>query len=142
MNDFDLFKILNGGLTQNIRIGNIEKSLAREIGAHTTTVWLTPATAQKQRYKHDDVILYHYGLIGNAFQDGWAINDRPRHILFVYEDKTVYPGFWKAVVKANKAGDELFLSTFHKLETRRFRANRRKNNRILRHHRKKKSGRR
>jgi len=102
-------------------VGAIEAGLATRIGAKITTVTLTPYTARKQRSKHKHLHLNHYGMIQYAFDFGWAIHDRPRHLVFIYQDRAVFGSNFLAVVKATRPGHELFLESFRKIEPKRLR---------------------
>lgn len=128
--DFELHKLLNGGRREPLRVGRLDRELGRKIGAHTEDVMLTQATAQKQRYKHEEILVNQYGLIGLALEHAHVFEDKARHLLFLLEDRDLYGGFFKVVVKANKAGDELLMQSFHKVEAKRFRSKMKRGRRI------------
>ena len=114
--------ILKGQRREHLHVGEIDLRLAKIIGANITSVHLSLETATKQIRKHPELTLEHYKMIEMAFEFGFVVCDRDRHLCFVYEDEIVFNYKFYAVVKATKPGDELFLQSFRRLEPRKYRS--------------------
>lgn len=109
--DFDLFRLFNGGLPQ-ARVGRIPRWLANAIRSGTTIVILTKACAQKIRFKHD-ITFEDLQALAVAFHDGHAIRDTRTDIAFLFKSPRTDRGMIKAVIKATRDGNELFVKTMH-----------------------------
>ena len=44
---------------------------------------------------------------------GRVISDRERHLSFYFYEDVVFGGWFTATIKANQAGNELWVATFH-----------------------------
>jgi len=114
---------LYGGEKPLSRVGRIPRALAREIGSLTTIVWATRSTIQKIKGKHGEVELADLLRLQNGFDAGRVQKEGPRHLVFYYPDPAQRRTL-KAVVKATRDGNSLFLESMHQVERRRLRLNR------------------
>jgi hypothetical protein len=87
----------------------------------TTLVHIRRDYAQKILRPHR--FSYHQApLLPVTIEFGWAFDDKPRHVTFIYEDRAVTGRPLKATVKANRRGTEMLVCTFHRTDAADFRA--------------------
>jgi hypothetical protein len=118
LTDDELLALMLGSIARPIQLCRIERSLAEAIGATTNSVWLSRSTIEKQLTRHRDMDFPHYRMLPIVLGYGAVVQDRPRHLTFVYPDDAVFGWAFKATVKTVKLGHELYLVSYHKIEAK------------------------
>ena len=107
----DAADFLRGRRPGTIPVGVLPQSLADALGARARVVGLSDATAAKQT-KHA-IAPADYQLVQRAIDSGEVVQEGPRHLALVVRG-TESTGPFRAVVKSNAAGDELYLISFRR----------------------------
>lgn len=91
--------------------------LARALRSKVRIIRLYSGTAKKIINDHQ-ITSGHLGLIPIMMDDAWVGADQKRHFTFLLYEQHVFNKTFKLVVKSNRAGRELIVSTFHRIEAR------------------------
>ena len=110
MSHADLLKrLLNDPNASALSIATLPSDIKARLGVRTDEVLLSHYTLNKQQ-KHPEIEFSDYGWLQSLLDNGERYADRAFHII-VFQ----YRGEWyEAVLKANKAGDEVYLQSFHR----------------------------
>ena len=76
---------------------------------------LSSETGAKQALAHADLTPDDYLRIQRMLDEAEAIQQGDRHLVFQVEEQGRW---WRAVVKANRPGDELYLQSYHRIMPR------------------------
>ena len=120
MDDRELLDLLTGVRAHPIRVGRITPYRARLIGAGTTIVMLSHYTLAKQETKHKDetLNLYRIGAAALSSDDARVHPPRKMNFRFCALDGKEY----RATIKANAAGTEIYLVSVHELKKNQWQA--------------------
>jgi hypothetical protein len=118
MDEDEFLALYTGQLDRPIHVCRIEDRLARHMQANTTAVWLSRWTIEKQWHKHRDMHAPQYGFLPIVLRYGIVIDDRPRHLTFIYNDTEIFGRPFKATIKATELGTEIYVQSFHFMRPR------------------------
>jgi hypothetical protein len=76
---------------------------------------LYSGTANKIVVQHR-ILPEHFLLIPLMMDDAWVGSDRGRHLTFLFFEQSIFNKTFKLVVKTTWGGNEVIVSTFHKIE--------------------------
>jgi hypothetical protein len=94
------------------RVGRIAHDLAFVIGAQTDIVEVRPITVMKVKGKHAQILYSDLELLQTGFNAGRVQRDHPLRLTFLFRDPRNPQRTLKAVIKTNRARDELWLVTY------------------------------
>ena len=112
MNDQDWLNFVAGGEPAVVSVARLPHDLCRVIGCSSSLIRMTHDYALKCAYKHR-LKPHHFPMLPIVIECGRVICDRQRHLTFYYADSTVFGQWLAATIKTNKAGNELWVATFH-----------------------------
>ena len=105
-------RFLTGAVEGNWAIGQVDDRLAGAIGARARSVLLSQDTAIKQINRGRDLTASDYRRLQTILDRGEVIQETPRHLAYNWADRQ--GRWWRAVVKATRDGNGLFLLTYHR----------------------------
>jgi len=95
-------------------VASLDNDLKRRLSAKQNAVLLSADTLAKQRRNHPELTDAEYRLLPDIINKGAVIaQDNQRVVFFAHEQR-----LYKAVVKATRAGDELYVVSFHRADSR------------------------
>src|SRR5580704_15677042 len=94
------------------RVGRISHDLATVIGAQTDLGRVRPVTVMKVKGKHAEILYSDLDLLQTGFNAGRVQRDHPLRLTFLFRDPRNPQRTLKAVIKTNRARDELWLVTY------------------------------
>lgn len=112
MTEEDWFNFVSSGEPNTISVTRLPLELCRIIGCSSSLVRMTHDYALKCTYKHR-LRHYHFPMLPIMIDVGRVISDRERHLSFYFYEDVVFGGWFTATIKANQAGNELWVATFH-----------------------------
>ena len=99
---------------ENETVAELYDFLLAQLGGYSRFVHLSRQTAVKQRARHPDVTLGDYGRLQQVINQGAAILEKDRTLVFTAElDEGKW---WRAVVKRTDDRHQTFLVTFHRIK--------------------------
>ena len=105
---------MNRSSTSDETVAALDDSLLAQLGGHSRFVRLSRQTAAKQRERHPDVTLGDYSRLQKVINQGAAILEKDRTLVFTAElDEGKW---WRAVVKCTDDRRQTFLVTFHRIK--------------------------
>lgn len=113
----DLFAVFNGGAPV-ARMGRVPHMLAKAIGASTTIVRVSSATAKKIRGKHNDVKFAELLEVATAFAQASVVRQGKLHLVFWFPSPATENRTVCAVIKATNKGHEVWLKTVYPISRR------------------------
>lgn len=107
-------RIHNGSATGQAPVAMISEEASNAMGAKTRVVQYSSQTAEKERRKHGEAVPALLARMQEAFDGGDVFQDRVSRVAFV----TIDGKLWRLVAKATSAGDEIFVTSFHRSNDR------------------------
>lgn len=98
-------------------IAQLPGRYADNLRAKTHAIWLSSATAEKQKHHHPDLDAADYMRVQEVTRRGEAIQDSEHTMIFALNES----GGYTAVIKATDDGEELYLTSYRRLSRTRAR---------------------
>lgn len=106
-------RFLDGRLGQTQRIAFVPGEYTRQIGTLESDLLIDRGYALKLQQKHR-LRYEHFEMIQPTIDRGYAVIDGGGNLVFAYDDQERFNSVFRLAVKANRAGTELWLRTFHR----------------------------
>lgn len=130
----EFVRFLDGRSGATVAIATLPVGLAVRLPAQVTEIRIGQDYALKLQKKH--CLRYeHFSLIQTVIDDGWCIVGKQNHLEFLYMDNQIFGSSFILVLKATRAGQEIWVATFHKTDNQRIRSKLRRatrNNGVIR----------
>ena len=92
----------------------VRREVIAHLDAYTDAVLLRRDYAHKKLFNHR-VPLADFVLLSEVIGNGQPIDDRERHVTYIYYDNHEDRRVWLATIKINKSLRKIYVQTFHKL---------------------------
>jgi hypothetical protein len=113
----DFVRFLDGRLGQVQQIAFVPGEFTRLIGTLESKLLLDREYALKLQRKHN-LRYEHFEMIQPTIDRGYAVIDGGRNLVFAYDDQERFHRPFRLAVKSNRAKNELWLRTFHRIGVR------------------------
>jgi hypothetical protein len=109
-----LRRIHEGSATGAVSVAMLPAELAELIGARTRVVQFSDYTAEKTRRKHGEASAEEFVRVAELIETGSIAREKSSNGTesLIIQTRAERP--WRLVLKRTAAGDEIFLSTFHR----------------------------
>lgn len=115
VNEVELMNLLAGTRRDPIFVGRVSARVAAAINAHTTAVWLSRDTVEKQESKHRADAQETYRMVPIVLASRFIRIESPCHAIFIHHYKDgADTKSYKAVVKTTADGSEIYLVSIHR----------------------------
>ena len=120
-----LLGLHDGSRTDYYVVCNLDPPTCQLIGAHTSSIFLSYETIQKQIKSHPEMTLNHYRALRPCLKFGeyWHIAEQSLAVFFV--DTYLFGTNFRAILKSAACGTEIFLTSFHMVRDSKIRQHRR-----------------
>lgn len=118
-----------------MKVGEVDAEIAAALGASTTDVLMSWATIDKQRRRHPELDAEHYRAIPMALALGEYRIEAVLKMAVLYTDVVAFNANFRVCIKATALGDEIWMTSFHKLRDRKLKQMRRGPMPLFREHR-------
>jgi hypothetical protein len=104
-------------LQDSVPVGMLPQALATRLGSDTRVVRFSAYTAVKGKRRHADMRQEDYAIVQELLDTGTRVQEDAYNMAFF---GMVKGKAWRCVVKRTRDGKELYLSTLHRTQVRRF----------------------
>lgn len=112
MTEEDWFKFVAMGDPKIVSVARLPMELCKYVKCSSTLIQMEHTYALKSAQKHR-LRAAHFPMLPIVIDCGLVIQDRPRHLSFFFFEDVVFGGWLQATIKANEAGTENWVATFH-----------------------------